>query len=95
MLSDDTAGVGEVATALGRSVDWLKRNWLKIHIDAGFPRKHPTGWTWPRAAVVAWLRAPARQASGPRPANDNPIHLLEGFEDGYAAALEDRYGGRP
>jgi len=90
-LSDDTAPLAEVAEALGRSEIWLRRNWLKLHRDHGFPRKHPSGWTWPRAAVAAWLQA-LPEPEQVEPANDNPVQSQEAA---YRAALNARYGGNP
>lgn len=87
---EDVAGLAAVAAALGRSQDWLRRNWLKIHREFGFPRKHPTGWTWPRAAVRAWLAAAPHGFEGP--ANDNAAPAPEEI---WAAALDERYGARP
>lgn len=86
-LADETAGIDEVAAALGRTPDWLRRNWLKLARAYGFPRKHPTGWTWPRAALRAWL---AGVEPEPAPANDNPFQSREAA---YTAALDQRYGG--
>jgi hypothetical protein len=86
LLADETAQLDEVAAALGRTPEWLRRHWLKLHLDEGFPRKHPSGWTWPRAAVAAWLRAPGAPAL---PVNDNRA----GEPDPWEAALNERYGG--
>lgn len=90
MLLDDVAGLDEVAAALGRSPAWLRRNWLRIHQEDGFPRKHPTGWTWPRTAVSAWLRGPGRPAAA---ANDNPFNPADDADAAWRTALDDRYGG--
>lgn len=87
-LASQTAGIDEVAAALGRDAGWLRRNWLRIHETAGFPRKHPTGWTWPREAVAAWLRG-EHGGAVPQAGNDNAGRA----DDAYAAALADRYGG--
>lgn len=94
-LANETAGLIEVAEAIGRKPEWLCRNWLKLHLRDGFPRKHPSGWTWPRAAVAAWLRgggASAPQLGRHSPENDN---LFVDADAAYRAALDDRYGGRP
>lgn len=94
-LADHTAPIGEVAAALGRSEVWLRRNWLKLALNDGFPRKHPSGWTWPRAAVEAWLRAapPNEPLAGAQPGftNDNAPADLDAA---YGAALGARYGGQ-
>lgn len=91
-LTSEIAGIDEVAAALGRPEGWLRRNWLKLHEQHGFPRRHPSGWTWPRAAVAAWLRSGGFAAPEEAPANDNGSsdHLAA-----YQAALNDRYGGQP
>lgn len=86
MLADEFAGIDDVAAALGRSPDWLRRNWLKIHREDGFPRKHPTGWTWPRAAIAAW----ARSAAPPEAADT----LLTNPDAAWQAALDHRYGAQ-
>ncbi|ESZ32722.1 hypothetical protein [Mesorhizobium sp. L2C066B000] len=92
MLSDETAGLDEVAQAIGRPAPWLKRNWLKLHQREGFPRKIPTGDVWPRRAVEVWLRS-AGQLPALLPANQN-----EGQVDAISAAakaLLERYGATP
>ena len=71
MLSDLTADLDEVARALGRRPDWLKRNWLKLHREQGFPRKIPAGDVWPRGAVEVWLRSAGAVELPPLPANQN------------------------
>ena len=95
MLSSETATLEEVAAALGRSTDWLKRNWLRIHQEQGFPRKISLGWVWPRRQVEAWLRAGGMFPTGFVAANDDmpviDMHqnlLLEAKE-----ILRRRYGG--
>jgi hypothetical protein len=88
-LSDDTAGLDEVAAAIGRSADWLRRNWLKLHEAENFPRKIPAGWVWPRRAVEVWLRSAGQIVAPPLPAND------DGSTDeieAAARALRQRYG---
>lgn len=88
-LSQDAVGIDEVAAALGRKAEWLQRNWLKIHLKHGFPRRHPTGWTWPRGAVAAWLAAGGFAPRRLEPAND---HLPAADpEAAYMAALERHY----
>lgn len=93
MLSNETVGLSEVAAALGRSEGWVKRNWLRFYESHGFPRKIPSGWVWPRGAVVAWLRSgglvpPAAQTLI---ANDNAGDPVAAA----AASLRERYGARP
>lgn len=91
-LSDETAGLDEVAAALGRPAEWLRRNWLKLHQQNDFPRKIPAGWVWPRRAVEVWLRSGGELQLPPLPANQNgAADLLEEA----AAALKRRYGALP
>jgi hypothetical protein len=68
-LQDDVCQIDEVAAALGRSPAWLRRNWVRIANEDGFPRRHPTGWTWPRGAgdVSAAYEAALNQAYGVQP----------------------------
>lgn len=54
-LSEKTVDIDELAAALRRSPDYIRRNWLKMHRQHGMPRKNPTGWIWPRGAMEAWL----------------------------------------
>ena len=90
-LADDAVGLAEVAAALGRSEGWVRRHWLAIHRDHGFPRKHPTGFTWPRPAVSAWLRAGGMAPRALEPANDE---LQSGADPAaaYMAELNRHYG---
>jgi predicted DNA-binding transcriptional regulator AlpA len=88
-LQDDVCQIDEVAAALGRSPAWLRRNWVRIANEDGFPRRHPTGWTWPRAAVAAWLRG---ASSLPASANDNGAGDVSAA---YEAALNQAYGVQP
>jgi predicted transcriptional regulator len=93
MLKDEVVELDELAEALGRSERWLKENWLRL-AGEGFPRKHPTGWTWPRRAVTAWLRAQDTAAFVPVTANDN-AGMLEwplDADQAYMAELEAAYG---
>lgn len=88
MLTNETASLDEVATALGRSAGWLQRHWLKLHLELGFPRKLPTGWVWPRRAVEAWLRAGGQMRVIMEPANSNvPDDILLAA----AESLAERY----
>lgn len=90
MLSDETAGLDEVARAIGKTPDWLKRNWLKFHRAENFPRKIPGGFVWPRRAVQVWLRSGG--ALLPEPANQNGAG---DFIAAAADALKERYGAQP
>ncbi|RWF49952.1 MAG: hypothetical protein EOS50_30185 [Mesorhizobium sp.] len=93
MLIDEIAPLDEVAQAIGRPAAWLKRNWLKLHLEQNFPRKIPTGFVWPRRAVEVWLRSAGQLAPAPLPANQNG---QEGDAiAAAAAALRERYGARP
>ncbi len=94
MLSNETAGLDEVAAAIGRSPEWLQRHWLSYHRRTGFPRRLPGAWVWPRKAVELWLAtggAAGRRPGEPvePPANTNeasdPVALA-------AASLLNRYG---
>lgn len=89
-LGADTVGLAEVAAALGRSEGWVRRHWLAIHRDHGFPRKHPTGFTWPRLAVSAWLRSGGAAPRAFEPAND----VSSGVDPAaaYMAELNRHYG---
>jgi hypothetical protein len=92
MLTDETAPIEEVAAALGKTEDWLRRRWLKHHLETGFPRKLPDCWVWPRAAVAAWLRGGGASAPQLAASNDNPALDRDAA---YRAALDAHYGGRP
>ena len=89
-LRDDAAGLDEVAAALGRSTGWLQRHWLKLHQEEGFPRKHPSGWTWPRLAVSAWLRSGGMAPRAFEPANDDLSSVDPAAA--YMAELNRHYG---
>jgi hypothetical protein len=56
-LADRLVRIEEVAAALDRTEDWVQRNWLKMHLEHGMPRKLPTGWQWPRVAMERWIDA--------------------------------------
>lgn len=89
MLANETATLQEVAAAIGREPDWLRRNWLKLHEREAFPRKLPCGWVWPRALVEAWLRSGGLPPAPIATANDNQ---LSDPRAAYRAALSQRYG---
>lgn len=91
-LSDEIAGLTEVAAAIGREPQWLQRNWLKLHQRENFPRKIPAGWVWPRRAVEVWLRSAGQSIARPLPANDDG--LVDEIE-AAARALKQRYGATP
>ncbi|MGN8170465.1 hypothetical protein [Agrobacterium sp. 22117] len=56
-LSDRLVMLPEMAGALQRSEDWVRRHWLRLHQEHGMPRKCSVGWQWPRKAMEAWLDA--------------------------------------
>jgi len=92
-LLDETASLEEVAAAIRRPPEWLMRKWRKLADETGFPRKHASGWTWPRAAVRAWLNAsPTGEEPRPSSANDNQGNAPD-YVSAYEAALAERYGG--
>lgn len=91
LLAEDAAGIEEVAAALGRTAIWLRRHWLIIHEEYGFPRKHPTGWTWPRRAVAAWLASGGFTPRQIEAANDD-IYTITDPEAAYMAHLNREYG---
>lgn len=86
-LSEETVGIVELAAALGHEVDWLKRNWLRLHREQGFPRRIAGTWVWPRRLVTAYLRSGG--ALPPLPENDNagPVDAVAAA----SAALSERY----
>ena len=91
MLTSETATLSEVAAAIGRNETYLKRNWLKLHLEQGFPRKISVGWVWPRRQLEAWLRAGGVAPVYVAPANENaPTNVLLAMSE----ALSDRYGAR-
>jgi hypothetical protein len=56
-----TLTTAEVAAELGRSLDWLYRNWLALHEDEGMPGPIHGGqrarepMVWSAAQLWAWL----------------------------------------
>lgn len=54
-LALKVVGIDELAEALGRTPEYIHRNWLKLHTQHGMPRKNPAAWVWPRGAMEAWL----------------------------------------
>lgn len=90
MLADDTAPLSEIAAALKRSEDWLRRNWRRLRDESGFPLPiYGMRDVWPREAVKLWLRAGGHIAKREMPAgNDN---APEGLVSMQNAALRERY----
>lgn len=90
-------GLDELATVLGKKPDYLKRNWLKLHLEHDMPRKCTVGWIWPRALIEAWLVSPKAITAGP--VNDNaeglapPTNLHADRVAEQNAALRGKYGG--
>ncbi|TYC51642.1 hypothetical protein FMN50_20390 [Rhodobacterales bacterium] len=66
---DLVIGLDELANVLGKTPDYLKRNWLKLHQKLGMPRKHPAAFIWPRGAINVWLTSQAYVEAVP--GNDN------------------------
>lgn len=55
-LPSRTVPLAEVAAALGRSPDYVRRHHRRLTAAHGFPRPLPgAGWRWPRRLVEAWL----------------------------------------
>lgn len=89
MLSNETATLEEVAAAIGRKPEWLRRYHRRLQERHGFPARIPGGWVWPRRTVEAWLRSGGVETPQPAAANQN------GAADYVAAAssfLSERYG---
>lgn len=94
MLTNDTASIEEVAEALGRSVGWVMRNWLRQHQKHGFPRRIPGTWVFPRRAVESWLRSGGQMPLPMAPANQNE-GVLPDLVAAANASLRNRYGAKP
>lgn len=64
-LSAKTVAIGELAAALGRSEEWLRRHWRKLQAEAGMPPRVPGTWVWPRSLVEQWIeqRLPCEAAT--------------------------------
>lgn len=97
MLSEKLVKVPELAAALDRSEDWIKRNWLRLHMEQGMPRKLTVGWSWPRGALERWLEEGAggtpRQeipSADPRPT----IAPLDVVIANQNSKLRAKYAGR-
>lgn len=97
-LADAVAPLEEVASAMGKPPAWLKRNWLKLHLAHGMPRRHAAAWVWPRALVFAWLQSGGSAFAGAT-SNDNAatpraitIHATRCAA--ATQALRNRYGAQ-
>lgn len=97
-LSERLVMLPEMAEALQRSEDWVRRNWLRLHNDHGMPRKCSVGWQWPRRAMEAWL-----DMGGISPVDLEPEHPVPPTSGGSAHLrlvanqnrdLAARYAGR-
>lgn len=97
-LSERLVMLPEMAEALQRSEDWVRRNWLRLHNDHGMPRKCSVGWQWPRRAMEAWL-----DMGGISPVDLEPEHPIPPTSGGSAHLrlvanqnrdLSARYAGR-
>lgn len=97
MLSEKLVKLPELAAALDRSEDWIKRNWLRLHMENGMPRKLSVGWSWPRAALERWLEEGAggtpRIEPTPQP-QANEIAPLRLVIAGQNARMRAKYAGR-
>lgn len=95
-LSEKLVKLGELATALDRTEDWIKRNWLKLHLEKGMPRKIAVGWAWPRGALERWLEEGADgvpREQPPAPAESPVGAVLAGIVANQNADLRERYAG--
>lgn len=94
-LTDATVLLPEVASALGRTPLWVKRNWRRLHQEKGFPAPLPgANWAWPRAAILRWIAAAAGPSLSLGAANDDaPVaDLLTRVVTAQREALAARYG---
>ena len=84
MLAAETIGLDELAPLLGRTPDWLKANWRRLHRKKDFPRQLPgSDGRWSRVAVIGWIRA-----NGELPPEQEP----DGFIGRERAALHAQLG---
>lgn len=81
MLSAHVASLEEVAAAMGREGEWLRRNWRRLSRRHGFPNKIPGALAFPRAAVEAWLKA----GGAPAPSLPAAANLNQPLGDPVAA----------
>lgn len=70
-LSSHTVPIDDVAAAMGRDAEWLRRNWRRLQRTHGFPRKIPGALRFPRAAVETWLKGGGAMPAAPQAANLN------------------------
>lgn len=55
-LQDETVAIDEIAQAMGRTAEWLKKNWRRLHKNKNFPHMLPgTQGLWSRPAVRDWM----------------------------------------
>jgi hypothetical protein len=93
-LSDKLVKIDELAATLDRTQDWVKRNWLKLHLEQGMPRKIAVGWAWPRGALERWLEEGADGVTREAQAPEAPTGTgLSAFIANQNTALRDRYAG--
>lgn len=95
-----TVSIDDVAAAIGKTVDQLKRDHRRLTRDHGFPRPLPgANWRWPRKLVEIWIDAggcdpePAIKivvANDDMPTDDAGIGRIVA---GQHANLARRYGG--
>lgn len=98
MLSEKLVKLPELAAALDRSEDWIKRNWLRQHLEHGMPRKLAIGWSWPRAAMERWLEegAGGMPRMEPEAPKDSPREhaSLQMVIANQNARMRAKYAGR-
>ncbi len=101
MLSDKLVKLPELAAALDRSEDWIKRNWLRLHNEQGMPRKIAVGWCWPRGALERWLEEGADgtirvepDTPAKSPGKPTAAGTLAALVANQNASLSARYAGR-
>lgn len=96
MLSEKLVKLPELAAALDRSEDWIKRNWLRQHLEFGMPRKLAIGWSWPRAALERWLEegAGGLPRVEPQPGKPRDVASLQMVIANQNAHLRAKYAGR-
>ncbi|MAA97431.1 MAG: hypothetical protein CMN87_18340 [Stappia sp.] len=90
-------GLDELARELGIPPERLKRIWPRLHRDHGLPRKHPCGWSWPRALTTAWLLSQNGVPVGDTTNDNHPDRAADAHRaqvEAQRAALHQRYGGR-
>lgn len=70
-MATPTITIPELAEITGKPEAWWRRNWLRMHLKHGFPRRLPGLWAWPAEAVAAWCRLGGVSPALPQPANQN------------------------